>query len=182
MGEASAVGTLLEPFSPVRRWILAVSTAVSLITVGCDSPCPPTACDGDGLAIYAVPEDGNPLRDGNYELWIAADGVEFLARCSLSELADARCEAESIGDPSVEIGIGVAGDDVPRDLRVHVRRTTASGVRGPDSVAVAVALDGAEIGSADYAPNYAGNARAEALVAACGTCERATVMLDLRVE
>ena len=147
----------------------------------CDFACTEIACDRDGLRVSATRADGHPLADGVYEIELAADADVYRATCSLQELAQGDCEFQSLDeDPYQDAWVTVAGDDVPRDIRIDVRRAeltaTSIDLTGPTTVTLAIALDGITIATEDLSPTYE---RDEPNGPECGACEHSEYIVDL---
>lgn len=157
----------------------------AIFGMACDFECTEIGCERTGLLVSASRLDGDPLAQGNYEIWIAADGGEYRAECSLEAL-----EAQSCAFRSVDVSapqelfhmpeLSVAGDDMPRDIRIelsHFEDTAqAYKLTGPQDLAIEIKLDGKSLLASSHQPRYE---RDEPNGPGCGACEYTQLDLDL---
>ena len=160
---------------------LALSCLVGVAVAGCDFGCLQAACERDGLVVSATRSDGDPLADGTYDIELTADDATYTARCTLTQLDEGTCDLQSPNpDYDQDATLSVAGDDVPRDIRIEVKRSQANAnsydLTGPTAVSLAISLDGSPIAAADLSPTYE---REEPNGPECGACEHSEYYVDL---
>ena len=161
------------------------ASLTALLSGACDLDCFEMGCDREGLVVSATREDGYPLDKGEYEIEIDADGQSFRAVCMLDQIVAGECELSEAGEDDTgqvvqQATLTVAGDDAPRDLRIALRstllHTNSIDLTGPQTVGIAIALDGVTIASTQFSPRYE---REEPNGPECGACEHSEQYVDL---
>ncbi len=169
-----------------RRILAGCATVGALAGSACDLACLEIDCERQGLTISASRYDGDPLAAGEYELRLVGDSAAWTASCTLEALAAGDCaftlDPSASDEESVELApvIGVAGDDMPRDIRISwmqaVREDDAWAHTGPSALQLEIRLDSSVLAEESLVPRYS---RTEPLGAACGACEHAQVEILL---
>lgn len=173
-----------------RAFAVTIGLGSALLGAACDLDCLEMDCSRTGLDVSLTRADGQPLQDGEYRVFIANDAhpeapEAFEALCTLQQLAQARCEFVAVGEgtSSSAPAISVAGDDMPRDIRIAWLTIADTGPRvdlgGPQTFSLNVELDGATLLQTQVSPKYSASEGADTAAATCGRCEYAEVEIEI---